>query len=187
MGLFYPLIFLIGFVVFLDQPVSANPRLNAESMSSILSRLKEKAASTTKPTSGITDFEIYNLVNNNSAPRLAEVIKQLNEPSVSTKIAEYLVANQPEMLARIVIQLRENPYAPGYEGSREGYREKLLTQAFQKVKAPQELIDRWLKIDEAFKPSIMKKGGANSCERRYTLDEIIYEPMPDHLKKKKSA
>ena len=61
------------------------------------------------------------------------------------------------------------------------YREFLLVQAFDKVKAPTWLRDKWLKIDNAFKMSMMK-GSLTDCTKRYTMDEIIYEP-----RKKSSA
>lgn len=64
------------------------------------------------------------------------------------------------------------------------YREMLLKKAFTKVKAPQSLQEAWLKVDEAFKGVIMKKGGIESCVGRYKTDDIIYEPMPYNLKKK---
>ena len=67
------------------------------------------------------------------------------------------------------------------------YREKLLLEAFDKVNAPKELQARWLKIDEAFKQVIINKGDKSECFGRYKTDEIIYEPIPDHLKEKKAG
>lgn len=51
-------------------------------------------------------------------------------------------------------------------------REKMLVEALKKVNAPQELIDRWLKIDEAFKSGIVKKR-VEDCERTFATEEII--------------
>lgn len=64
------------------------------------------------------------------------------------------------------------------------YRENLLKQAFQKVGTPQDIRDKWLKIDEAFKHAIITKGGPEVCKGRYKTDEIIVEPMPEYLKKR---
>lgn len=64
------------------------------------------------------------------------------------------------------------------------YREKLLIQAFNKVNTPQDIQEKWLKIDEAFKHAIINKGGPEECTPRDKIDEIIYEPMPDYLKDK---
>lgn len=64
------------------------------------------------------------------------------------------------------------------------YREDLVKKAFENVKAPEELRERWLKIDQAFKSVIINKGGVEECYGRYKLEEIIYEPIPDYLKKK---
>lgn len=63
------------------------------------------------------------------------------------------------------------------------YRENLLIQAFEKVNAPMELREKWLKIDEAFKSVIINKGGPEECYGRFKTDDIIYEPMPEKLKK----
>lgn len=67
------------------------------------------------------------------------------------------------------------------------YREELLTQVFAKLTPPQEIVDKWLKIDESFKSVIVNQAGPEECVGRYRSDEIIYEPMPDYLKKKRSA
>ena len=64
------------------------------------------------------------------------------------------------------------------------YREELLNQAFQNVKAPAAIQEKWLKIDEAFKSNILNKAGPEECYGRYKTEETIYFPMPDHLKKK---
>ncbi len=63
------------------------------------------------------------------------------------------------------------------------YREDLLKKAFKEVNAPAEICELWLKIDNAFKLSIINKGGVEECVGRFKTDEIIYEPMPDYLKK----
>lgn len=62
------------------------------------------------------------------------------------------------------------------------FREDLLIKAFNKVGAPQELLDAWLRVDEAFKSSIVNKGGPEECYGRYKIDPIIYEPMPSYKK-----
>lgn len=64
------------------------------------------------------------------------------------------------------------------------YREKLLLQAFESEKAPAQLCEQWLKIDEAFKAGILNKAGPEECTLRYRTDEVIYEPMPEHLSRK---
>jgi hypothetical protein len=66
------------------------------------------------------------------------------------------------------------------------YREKFLIEAFQKTNIPEELKVQWLRIDEAFKKVVMNTAGPEQCKGRYKTDEIIYEPMPDYLKKKAS-
>lgn len=51
-------------------------------------------------------------------------------------------------------------------------REKLLVEALNKLDAPQELVDRWLKIDEAFKSGIVKKK-VEDCEKTFATEQII--------------
>lgn len=63
------------------------------------------------------------------------------------------------------------------------YREHLLQQAFKNINAPKDIQNLWLRIDTAFKNVILNKAGPEECEKRYTNDEIIYEPIPNHLKK----
>lgn len=62
-------------------------------------------------------------------------------------------------------------------------REKYLKEAMIEVGFPQDLSEKWIKIDEAFKKSILKNS-VSDCTKRFTTDEIIYEPSPY---KKKSA
>lgn len=51
-------------------------------------------------------------------------------------------------------------------------REQLLLEALKEVKASEELIERWLKIDEAFKAGIVKKT-IGDCEKTFATEEII--------------
>jgi hypothetical protein len=64
------------------------------------------------------------------------------------------------------------------------YREDLLRVAMDKLNTPMDIQEKWLKIDQAFKASIINKGGPEECTGRYKGEEIIYEPMPPYLKKK---
>lgn len=66
------------------------------------------------------------------------------------------------------------------------YREDLLKEAARKVNAPKDLIDAWIRIDNAFKAVIINKGGPEECTGRFKTDDIIYEPMPDYLKRRSS-
>jgi hemoglobin len=56
-------------------------------------------------------------------------------------------------------------------------RESLLIKAFDKIQFPNDLRQKWLKIDEAFKHSIVMKD-PSECKKRFTSDEIIYIPSP---------
>lgn len=66
------------------------------------------------------------------------------------------------------------------------YRESLLVKAFENTKTPNEIREKWLKIDNAFKGSIINKGSIDECVGRYKTDEIIFEPIPEFLKKRAS-
>lgn len=54
-------------------------------------------------------------------------------------------------------------------------REKYLRAAFKETGFPDELAQRWLKIDEAFKRHIVKPS-IDACTKRYTQDEILSVP-----------
>jgi hemoglobin len=56
-------------------------------------------------------------------------------------------------------------------------REELLKEAFRKMNTPMDIQEKWLKIDDAFKRSIMKNS-IDDCKKRYATDEIIYVPNP---------
>lgn len=57
------------------------------------------------------------------------------------------------------------------------HREALLKSAFQSVNMPSDLQIQWLKIDEAFKKSIVMKD-PSECQKRTPTDEliIVYPP-----------
>ena len=54
-------------------------------------------------------------------------------------------------------------------------REKYLQEAMAETGFPAEYGDRWLKIDAAFKPAIMKESVAD-CTKRFIADDIVYFP-----------
>lgn len=56
-------------------------------------------------------------------------------------------------------------------------RQKLLYEAFKECNASQQLIDRWVKIDDAFFGRIVKDSPTD-CVKRYPSDEILDFPNP---------
>ncbi len=56
-------------------------------------------------------------------------------------------------------------------------REKYLVRAFEKLDCPEDIRQRWLKIDEAFKAKIVMTDPAQ-CRRRFTHDELVIVPDP---------
>lgn len=60
-------------------------------------------------------------------------------------------------------------------------REKLLHEALQEANACSQLIERWQKIDNAFKSKLIKKN-LTECEKRFNSDEIIFFPEPKNNK-----
>lgn len=57
-------------------------------------------------------------------------------------------------------------------------REKILIETLKEENAPQELIDRWIKIEVAFKRQLIK-GSVNECKKRWATDEILDFENPD--------
>lgn len=51
-------------------------------------------------------------------------------------------------------------------------RKAMLVQALEELNAPEELKTIWLKIDEAFRGSIVKKS-VDECKPRYAQDSIL--------------
>ncbi len=60
-------------------------------------------------------------------------------------------------------------------------RQQLLLEAFKEENAPQILVDRWLKIEEAFRGQIIKRN-ISECQKRYFTDEILDFTDPNQHK-----
>ncbi len=58
-------------------------------------------------------------------------------------------------------------------------REQLLDEAFKEVGAPPALVERWKKIDNAFKNQILKKD-ISECKGRFASEPILDFPNPAH-------
>jgi len=56
-------------------------------------------------------------------------------------------------------------------------RETLLRQAFAETRLPDEMQEKWMRIDEAFKHAIIKRTLAD-CTKRYATDTIIAPADP---------
>lgn len=61
-------------------------------------------------------------------------------------------------------------------------RQSYLKEAFKEAGACAELVERWLKLDETFKPKIVKESEAE-CEKRFNTDEFLSFPKPIGYKK----
>lgn len=57
-------------------------------------------------------------------------------------------------------------------------RKKLLKEAFVEANAKQELIDKWLALDDSFKRVIFKDS-STQCKRRFNTDIILDFPNPE--------
>jgi truncated hemoglobin YjbI len=57
-------------------------------------------------------------------------------------------------------------------------REKILIETLHEENAPQELVDRWLKIENAFKRQLIKSS-VTECKKRWTTDEILDFENPE--------
>jgi len=57
------------------------------------------------------------------------------------------------------------------------YREKLLEESLKEASLSQEMIDKWMKIDNAFRSQIQRVK-PEDCQKRYTTDTIINIPQP---------
>jgi truncated hemoglobin YjbI len=57
-------------------------------------------------------------------------------------------------------------------------RKQLLKEAFVEAHTKQELVDKWLALDDSFKRVIFKDSSAQ-CKRRFTTDTILDFPNPN--------
>jgi len=56
-------------------------------------------------------------------------------------------------------------------------RTKILKESILACGVPEVLAERWIRIDSAFKHSLVKKS-LDQCEKRYFTDEILNFPKP---------
>ena len=56
-------------------------------------------------------------------------------------------------------------------------RSELLQESLQECGVPEDLATHWLRIDEAFKASVVKKN-ESECEKRFNTDDILIVPKP---------
>lgn len=56
-------------------------------------------------------------------------------------------------------------------------RTKILKECILECDVPDDLAERWISIDGAFKNSLVKKN-VGECEKRYFTDEILNFPKP---------
>ena len=56
-------------------------------------------------------------------------------------------------------------------------RKKLLEESFQEVNADEELVDKWLSLDESFRRLIINKS-PDECKGRFKTDPILNFPKP---------
>lgn len=56
-------------------------------------------------------------------------------------------------------------------------REDILVRAMDKVGCPQWIREKWIRIDNSFKRSIVMKG-PDECKKRWNTDELVIVPKP---------
>lgn len=56
-------------------------------------------------------------------------------------------------------------------------RSKILRESVLACGVPEDMADRWIRIDSAFKHSLVKKS-VDDCEKRFFTDEILNFPNP---------
>jgi hemoglobin len=56
-------------------------------------------------------------------------------------------------------------------------RQEMLKEAMVECGIDEELIERWIKIDDAFRGSLVKES-VDQCEKRYATDTLLVHPKP---------
>lgn len=59
-------------------------------------------------------------------------------------------------------------------------RQSILKECLIENGIPRDLAERWLKIDEAFRPSVVKEN-VDQCQKRFKTDEILFFPNPPSI------
>lgn len=59
-------------------------------------------------------------------------------------------------------------------------RNEILKESLDECGVPADLAERWLRIDDAFRKSIVK-ADPDQCEKRFFTDEIIILPKPSGM------
>ncbi|NIQ00185.1 MAG: hypothetical protein GWM98_06940, partial [Nitrospinaceae bacterium] len=59
-------------------------------------------------------------------------------------------------------------------------RQSILRECIREAGVPEDLAERWIRIDEAFRTSIVKSD-PGECEKRYFTDEIKIVSKPEGL------
>ena len=59
-------------------------------------------------------------------------------------------------------------------------RNKILKASLDECGVAQDLAERWLRIDDAFRKSIVKED-PGQCEKRFFTDEIVILPKPSNV------
>lgn len=117
-------------------------------------------------------------------PWFKKIFRNIDEEIISTQQADFMTAalgGPKNFCGRVPKDAHPQVWV---DQAIWDYREEVLKATFEELNAPMELREKWLKIDEAFKAVIINKGGPEECVGRFKTDEIIYEPIPQHLRKK---
>ena len=110
-------------------------------------------------------------------PWLSQFFQHIPQERIERQQTDFMVAafGGPDMYmgrevipAHLHIMITEEVY---------NLREQLLEEAFAEVKPPQKLVERWRKIDLAFKNKIIKKS-LDECERKLRTEPVLDFPNP---------
>lgn len=137
-----------------------------------------------------SDEELYSIINKAMTifyekvyndPWLKEVFKVIKQEIITSQQTDFMVAafggpkrycGRSPKDAHLHIFSDEEMWV---------HREYLLEQSLREVKLPEEFIQKWLKIDNAFKNVIVRKD-PSECTKRFASDEIIVVPNPNARK-----
>ncbi|QPJ64501.1 MAG: group 1 truncated hemoglobin [Candidatus Nitrohelix vancouverensis] len=110
-------------------------------------------------------------------PWLAPYFKGVDQKTIENQQTDFMISNMGG--GRVYSGRFPKPAHQHMNISAELFevRNCLLQDSLKECDIPQELAEQWLKIDYAFKHSLVKSG-AHECVKRFFTDEILDFPKP---------
>lgn len=149
-------------------------------------KLKLLDSSTERYFMNYSDEELYSLVNKAvkvfydkvyEDPWMKEVFKVIKQEIIESQQTDFMVAAFGGPKRYCGRSPKDAHLHIFVDDEMWDHRERTLELSLREALTDEELITKWLRIDEAFRHAIVRKN-AGECSKRYAGDEIINVPAP---------